>query len=138
MNNEIALKITSLLAEKLSATGIELKYYSGYERLTHDEPFRESMPYRKGLVMKLPLLNISDQQAKAELKTFLLISSITFLLSLFAFGFLAIASLASGARSLILSFHPANKRNPKNILLRLASIALIALSTLGLLLVFSD
>jgi hypothetical protein len=80
--------------------------------------------------MKTPLSKLSDEKARKELKRFLIIGYVSAFIALVAFGFLSIVGLAFGARCFVLSNHKGNAGNSKIKQLKIASIALVALSAI--------
>jgi mannose/fructose/N-acetylgalactosamine-specific phosphotransferase system component IIC len=80
--------------------------------------------------MKTPLSNLPDEKAKKELKRFLIIGYVCAVVAFFALGFLSVVGLAFGARCFVLSNHKGNSDNPKIKQLKIASIALVALSAI--------
>jgi hypothetical protein len=84
--------------------------------------------------MKNQPSKLSDEKTDKELKRFLIAGYIFTSISLFIFGFLAVAGLAFGARCIALSMRPGNTKRPKSVKLKTASLALFSLSLIGFLL----
>ncbi len=82
--------------------------------------------------MKNPQSHLTDEKAQKELKRFLTAGWIIAAVALFAFGYVAVASLAFGGRCVLLSWHKGNAARPNGTMLKVASIALVVLSALEL------
>jgi hypothetical protein len=87
--------------------------------------------------MKNPQAHLSNENAQKQLKQFLLFGWIIAAVAFVAVGLAAIASLAFGARCIALSWHKANASKPNGKWLKVASIALIIVSFLELIAVYS-
>jgi hypothetical protein len=85
----------------------------------------------KGAPWTLP-----DEQAQKQLKQFLIAGWVIAAVALFAFGWVAIASLAAGGRCVVLSWHKGNAGRPNGMWLKAASVLLVVLSALELILVY--
>ena len=75
--------------------------------------------------MKSPILKMPEEQARKELKQFLIIGCVCTAVSLFAFGFLAIVGIGFGARCAVLAQHEGIKKHAKYQRLRSAAILLL-------------
>lgn len=78
--------------------------------------------------MKTSIAKLTDNKAQKELKQFLAMGYVAAFIALFAFGFLAIVSLAFSARCLMLCRHEGNKNTTKIKQWQAASIVLFILS----------
>ncbi len=83
---------------------------------------------KQNRLLSTAIWNVPEDKVEAQLNRSLKISWIIAILSFFAFGFIAIASLAFGARCIFLSWRKVVADKPNGVWLKVSSIAVTLLS----------